>query len=101
MGDNPSGHNSGSSSTSGKGSSTPSNGDVELMAMRPDAPKGTIPLGEDIMQLARIGEIGAMQSMFAAKKLTANHTDEEGITPLHVCFSASPFDYTITFFFWF
>lgn len=51
-----------------------------------DAPKGSIPLGEDIMQLARMGEIGAMQNMFAAKKLTANHRDEEGITPLHVCF---------------
>ncbi|KAJ5591738.1 uncharacterized protein N7459_002107, partial [Penicillium hispanicum] len=39
--------------------------------------------GEDIMQLARIGEIGAMQNLFAVKKLTANHSDEEGITPLH------------------
>jgi palmitoyltransferase len=35
------------------------------------------------MQLARIGEIGAMQNLFATKKLTANHRDEEGITPLH------------------
>lgn len=38
------------------------------------------------MQLARIGEIGAMQNLFVTKKLTANHRDEEGITPLHVCF---------------
>lgn len=38
------------------------------------------------MQLARIGEIGAMQNLFATKKLTANHRDEEGITPLHVGF---------------
>jgi palmitoyltransferase len=54
--------------------------------MRSDAPKGSIPLGEDIMQLARIGEIPAMQNLFATKKLTANHRDEEGITPLHVWF---------------
>lgn len=58
--------------------------------MRPDAPKGSIPLGEDIMQLARLGEIGAMQNLFAAKNLTANHRDEEGITPLHVCFPHCP-----------
>ena len=38
------------------------------------------------MQLARIGEIGAMQNLLATKKFTANHRDEEGITPLHVCF---------------
>lgn len=77
--------NSPPAQNSDKESSTPPN-DVELKSMRPDAPKGSIPLGEDIMQLARIGEIGAMQNLFANKKLTANHRDEEGITPLHVCF---------------
>lgn len=41
------------------------------------------------MQLARIGEIPAMQNLFATKKLTANHRDEEGITPLHVWFPFS------------
>lgn len=56
-----------------------------MKSMRPDAPKGSIPLGEDIMQLARIGEIGAMQNLLAKKKVTANHRDGEGITPLHVC----------------
>lgn len=53
------------------------------MSMR-DGVKGSIPLGEDIMQLARMGEIGVLQNLFAAKKFTANHRDEEGITPLHV-----------------
>lgn len=56
-----------------------------MKSMRPDAPKGSIPLGEDIMQLARLGEIGAMQTLLANKKLTVNHRDGEGITPLHVC----------------
>lgn len=69
----------------GKETPTPSNTDVEMKNMQSNAPKGSIPLGEDIMQLARIGEIGAMQNLFATKKLTANHRDEEGITPLHVC----------------
>jgi hypothetical protein len=55
--------------------------------MRPGPPKGSIPLGEDVMQLARMGEIGAMQNLFTAKKFTANHRDEEGITPLHVRYS--------------
>ncbi|KAJ5621218.1 hypothetical protein N7528_006001 [Penicillium herquei] len=72
---------SGSTPANGKGTSP--NTDVELKSMRPDAPKQSIPLGEDIMQLARIGEIGAMQNLFATKKLTANHRDDEGITPLH------------------
>ncbi|KAJ6123270.1 hypothetical protein N7512_005735 [Penicillium capsulatum] len=74
----------GNSSGRNSGNETPSpNTDVELKGMRPDAPKGSIPLGEDIMQLARVGEIGAMEALFANKKLTANHRDEEGITPLH------------------
>lgn len=42
------------------------------------------------MQLARIGEIGAMQNLFTTKKLTASHRDEEGITPLHVCLHPLP-----------
>ncbi|KAJ5668840.1 hypothetical protein N7462_009910 [Penicillium macrosclerotiorum] len=80
----PSGQNSSSASPSNsKEISSSPNPDVELKTMRPDAPKGSIPLGEDIMQLARIGEIPAMQNLFATKKLTANHRDEEGITPLH------------------
>ena len=82
MGDNSLSNNP-TSSISGKGSST-LNADVELNAIRSDAPNNSVPPGEDIMQLARIGEIGAMQSLFTAKKFTANYSDGEGITPLHV-----------------
>ncbi|KAH1902332.1 palmitoyltransferase akr1 [Aspergillus fumigatus] len=74
----------------GKGTTTPpkvtqQDVSVELKNMRPDRspPKGSIPLGEDIMQIARIGEIGPMQRLFDEKKFTANYQDEEGITPLH------------------
>lgn len=87
----PSGQTASSTSASnGIDTSAPPNADVELKSMRPDAPKGSIPIGEDIMQLARIGEIGAMQNLFTTKKLTANHRDEEGITPLHVCLHPLP-----------
>ena len=75
----------------GKGTTTPpkvtqQDASVELKSMKPEREgvKGAIPLGEDIMQIARIGEISAMQRIFEEKKLTANYKDEEGITPLHV-----------------
>ncbi|OQE42271.1 hypothetical protein PENCOP_c004G00141 [Penicillium coprophilum] len=71
------------STTASNGNGTPTPNDVEMKSLRPDPPKGSIPLGEDVMQLARMGEIGTMQKLFTAKKFTANHRDEEGITPLH------------------
>jgi len=46
--------------------------------------KPSIPLEEDIMQLARLGEIGAIQKLFDGGKFDASYTDEQGITPLHV-----------------
>jgi palmitoyltransferase len=75
------------SATSGKGTPQTSDEDasVELKTMKPErgGVKGSIPLGEDIMQVARIGEVAAMQRLFDEKKFTATYTDEEGITPLH------------------
>lgn len=85
QGSSPSGQSSSPPAMKAKGSTSP-NADVELKTMRPNAPPPSIPIGEDIMQLARIGEIGAMQNLFTTKKLTASYRDEEGITPLHVCF---------------
>lgn len=46
--------------------------------------KPSLPVEEDVMQLARLGEIGAMQKLFNTGKLDATYTDEQGITPLHV-----------------
>ncbi len=43
-----------------------------------------LPLHEDIMQLARLVEIGPIQKLFEEGKFDANHKDHEGITPLHV-----------------
>ncbi|KKK26099.1 putative palmitoyltransferase (SidR) [Aspergillus ochraceoroseus] len=78
------------SAPSGKSAATPpkiahEDVSVEMKTLKPERSpvKGSIPLGEDIMQIARIGEIPVMQKMFDDKKFTANHRDEEGITPLH------------------
>jgi palmitoyltransferase len=39
---------------------------------------------EDIMQLARLGDIPAIQKLFDSGKFAAQYCDDEGITPLHV-----------------
>jgi hypothetical protein len=44
----------------------------------------SLPVEEDIMQLARLGEIGAIQKLFDSGKFDATFKDEQGITPLHV-----------------
>jgi hypothetical protein len=54
---------------------------VELQEMES---KPSLPVEEDIMQLARLGEIGAIQKLFTSGKYDATYTDEQGITPLHV-----------------
>ena len=43
-----------------------------------------LPLHEDIMQLARLGEIGPIKTLFEEGKYDAKYKDEENITPLHV-----------------
>ncbi|KAK2750701.1 palmitoyltransferase akr1 [Myotisia sp. PD_48] len=39
--------------------------------------------GPDLMQLARLGEIGAISELFDSGKYSIKYRDEEGITPLH------------------
>jgi hypothetical protein len=48
-----------------------------------DLPTG--PEEEDVMQLARLGDIQGIQKLFESGKYDAKYCDEEGITPLHVC----------------
>jgi len=57
--------------------------DMALGNMQPDEVK--LPLHEDIMQLARLGEIGPIQKLFESGKIGPAFHDAEGITPLHVC----------------
>ena len=48
------------------------------------ADEAKLPLHEDIMQLAMLGEIGPIQKLIHDGKFSVNHKDREGITPLHV-----------------
>jgi hypothetical protein len=57
-------------------------GEHELEDMAGKRP--SLPVEEDIMQLARLGEIGAIQKLFDSGKFDATYKDEQGITPLHV-----------------
>ena len=57
---------------------------VELDQMAP--PEDKLPLHEDIMQLARLGEIGPIQTLFETGKFNAKYKDQEDITPLHVSY---------------
>lgn len=74
--------------TSSRAEQSPSNGKpvggehVELNEIH--SSKLSLPVEEDIMQLARLGEIGAIQKLFDSGKFDANSADEQGITPLHV-----------------
>jgi len=43
-----------------------------------------IPLEDDVMQLARLGEIRQIQKLYDSKKFTVTFADEQGITALHV-----------------
>lgn len=67
------------------GTATTNKQNVELKEMGANAPvQREMPLEEDIMQLARLGEIAAIQKLFDSKKFDARYKDEQGITPLHV-----------------
>ncbi len=44
---------------------------------------------EDIMQLARLGDIQGIEKLYESGKFDASYCDAEGITPLHV-FSRRP-----------
>lgn len=57
--------------------------DVELANVQNGRPKETTG-GEDLMQYARLGDIGSIQKLFENKRFDARYKDEEGITPLHV-----------------
>ena len=59
--------------------------DVELSDVQDGEIKQPgLPVEEDIMQCARLGEVGLIQRLFESGKFNARYQDEEGITPLHV-----------------
>lgn len=57
-------------------------GEHELEEMGDKKPH--VPLEDDLMQLARLGEMAAIQKLFDSGKYDATYKDEQGITPLHV-----------------
>ena len=55
---------------------------VELADMLPSGPD--IDPDQDIMQLARVGDIHGIEKLYDTGRFDAAYCDEEGITPLHV-----------------
>jgi palmitoyltransferase ZDHHC13/17 len=70
-------------SKAANGAATSGN-NVELKDMSTD--RAALPIEDDIMQLARLGEIGAIQKLFESGKYDGTYADDQGITPLHVSF---------------
>lgn len=74
---------------SGKGSSVApqlsvDDGNLEMKNITAAEPG--VAASQDIMQLARLGDILSVQKLYDAGTFTPLHCDDEGITPLHVGF---------------
>ncbi len=63
---------------------------VELNELEDASTSDKLPLHEDVMQLARLGEVGPIQKLFEEGKYSAKYRDEEGISPLHVRSTGNP-----------
>ena len=59
-------------------------GMVELSDLDASPPRPALPVEQDLMQLARLGELRAIQRLFDGGKYTARSADEQSITALHV-----------------
>jgi hypothetical protein len=57
-------------------------GRVELEDIHPSGQE--VNPDEDIMQLARVGDIQGIEKLYDSGKFDATYCDAEGITPLHV-----------------
>lgn len=55
---------------------------VELSDL--DSSPPPLPIESDLMQLARLGELRAIQKLFDSGRYNAKSTDDQGITALHV-----------------
>lgn len=61
---------------------------LELANMHRLDPDVKLPLHDDIMQLARLGEVAPVRKLFEDGKVKPDFQDDQGITPLHVCVSS-------------
>jgi hypothetical protein len=55
---------------------------VELSDLEASPPQ--LPVEQDLMQLARLGELRGIQKLFDSGRYNAKSTDDQGITTLHV-----------------
>lgn len=58
------------------------NNQVELSNL--SSPPAQLPIEDDLMGLARLGELRSIQKLFDSGKFNANSADPQGITALHV-----------------
>lgn len=61
------------------------NSDLEMGSLPNGNDKSNGEVDADIMQIARIGDIPAMEALFEKTEFDATYADDEGITALHVC----------------
>lgn len=91
----PNGISAGAGAGAGVGAGAPAQPAAKGGAATPklssqDMEMGDLPGGDataaqpDIMQLARVGNVGGMEKLFESSEYDATYTDDEGITPLHV-----------------
>ncbi|OAQ86067.1 palmitoyltransferase akr1 [Purpureocillium lilacinum] len=59
------------------------NSEMEMGSLPADAANPPAAPDSDIMQVARVGDIAAMEKLFESGEFDATYADEEGITPLH------------------
>ncbi|KAL1858979.1 palmitoyltransferase akr1 [Diaporthe australafricana] len=59
------------------------NSDLEMGSLPNGSGKSNGEVDTDIMQIARIGDIPAMEALFEKKEYDATYADDEGITALH------------------
>jgi hypothetical protein len=67
--------------TDSNGSVSSKKTDDELATLSTDKP--ALPVEDDIMQLARLGEVEAIKKLLDGGKVDIKYKDDEGITPLH------------------
>lgn len=65
------------------------NSDLEMGSLPNGSGKSNGEVDTDIMQIARTGDIAAMEALFEEKEYDATYADDEGITALHVCHPAA------------
>jgi hypothetical protein len=71
---------------SGSATSSPGKDGLEHVELSDlDSSPPQLPVEQDLMQLARLGELRGIQKLFDSGRYNAKSTDEQDITALHVC----------------